>query len=202
MAAQNIGVDFDGVIADTNLMKSAWLKNHLGVNVPVWKANKTELTDELCNHFSPEQVQKLNEYLETFIYDGDYSINTPVVEGALNGLEMLAKKNGLYLVTARCEQLLPSAIEYLNAIGALPNFQGIYSSGVVNDQFQRKPTKQELCGMLNLDGLIDDDPVNLEGLDGSAVKRVLFADNAPALESKPEVLIARNWKEIVDYFSR
>ncbi len=36
-----IGLDYDGIIADTNRVKARWIREHLGVEVEPWRCDRT-----------------------------------------------------------------------------------------------------------------------------------------------------------------
>ncbi|MBW2995185.1 hypothetical protein KY312_02445, partial [Candidatus Woesearchaeota archaeon] len=90
-----IGLDYDGTIAGSDVLKSNHIKEALGIDIPPWKTDRTTCIPELAKHIPLEQAKEFYENFRYTVYTGERAKNAPEVPGALNAIKELAKKHEL-----------------------------------------------------------------------------------------------------------
>lgn len=193
----NIGFDYDGTIADTGSVKSAWLKENLGLSIPIWKTDRTSCIKELQNHYSHKRALEIYNDFQKFIYTGEYAKKAPEIPAAIEAIKMLSKNNELWIVTARPSNMIPDVLDWLSARKILSYFKGYLSSGDKHSLLKRSPTKEELCIQNNLDVIIDDDLRHIENIAIPHIKKILLKNGAEEIDTPKGIYVARNFKEVV-----
>lgn len=199
MQVMNIGLDYDGVIADTNKVKSEWLKQTFGINIPAHLTNRTSCIRELAKYFPKEKSVEIYDNFQTFIYGGEYARNAPEIPGAVDLIKRLSGKHSLWIVTARYDPLMQDAKDYLIARNILSCFKGIESAGNVDPTLGRPPTKEEICLKRRISVLVDDDERHLVNVNVQGLKKILLRNGGDDSEHVDGVSIARSMKDVEEY---
>ena len=197
----NIGIDYDGTIADTNLEKSKLLKKKYGIEVPSWKCDKTECIFELKKHFSPEEAKRIYKSFHKILFTGEYAENAVEIPNAKKSIIELSKKHNIYIITARYNYMMEDAKKWLDKKGLSRYIQGIYSTKIEDPNFGRILSKKEICEQYKIDIIIDDDERHLKNNIGN-VKKILFKNKSPETYNKKGTFVAKNWQEVISYINK
>ena len=185
-----IGLDYDGTIADTGAVKSAWIKEHLGLEVPPWKTDRT-----LC-----VPIIGLEEYarMGSVVYGPEATRWAQEVPGASAAIAALAARYRLYVITARNAEQMAWSRQWLDAHGLAAHIQGYLSSGERASDGSR-PSKARLGSEHNIRILVDDDERHLDGPEVAAFQRILLkAGCDQPFSPAPGIALARSWHEALD----
>lgn len=139
------GLDFDGTIAQTDLIKSRWIKANFGIDTPRGLTSRTYCQSLLGEY---EYRRMVNETSEL-----DATLAIPPSPGAKEVIPRLSELGPIYLVTARTLQQMRNAAVWLENNKLKRYFSGFISS-IGED-------KQSICAENNLEWLVDDDPRHL-----------------------------------------
>ncbi|MBT3379992.1 MAG: hypothetical protein HN742_12205 [Lentisphaerae bacterium] len=153
-----IAIDYDGTIADTSHEKVKWIEANLGVSVSPWECSRTECV--------PIIGLEAYERMGNAVYEQASTLQADEISGALGTLRLLSKRAALHVVTARTEERIPYAREWLANQGALDCFAGIHSSS--------GSSKAVVCSAIGADVLIDDDIRHLCRIDIGGLTRILL----------------------------
>ncbi len=195
----NIGIDYDGTIADTNLYKSLFLKQKYRIEIPSWKCDRTECIPELEKHFSPQEANKIYKNFHKIVFVGKYAGNAKQVAGAKESIIELSKTHNIYIITARYDYMINYANKWLDKKDLSKYIQGIYSTKIQDSKLKRVLPKKDICKQYKIDIIIDDDERHLKDI--SNVKKILFKNNSPEKYDKKGLFVAKNWQEIVSYIN-
>ncbi len=180
-----IALDFDGVIHDITAVKQRYARAVHGLELgraDVWRPH-------VLSHMSEDDHQALIAASHTTPL-GDSS---EAMEGALEGIARLATSHEVHVITARTDQEIPYAREWLRGL-AIPVRQIRHTS---------RQSKLEYCTALGIELLFDDLPYVLRGLEGSSVHPVLLRTPYNALEEVPGgTSIVPDWRDFVDLCNR
>jgi len=178
-----LAIDYDGTIADTNGEKILWMKKNLArEDVPHW----------LCNHTECAPIIGKVDYkaMGDYVYERESTLAASEVPGALGALRSFSEAgHGIFLVTARPEERMQYAIEWLGANGVDHLLTDSLSS--------HGSTKAEVCKQIGAQMLIDDDPCHLQDMTVPGLRRVLLQYGRPDTPEFPSgVEFYRTWAEI------
>ncbi len=155
----NIGLDFDGVIADCLKLKSLWAKNLYGVIIPPERFKRELAVGE--GYLTLEQYRAV----QVLVYgDRDIALQMEPVDGMLYFLPRLIKEgHEVRVITSRSEVMLAIAEEWTALRGLDLNFTGV----------GRQVSKADASK--GLDVFIDDDLDKLVPLMDIVPHRFLFS---------------------------
>jgi len=194
-----IGLDYDGTIADSNIMKSHWIKDNLNIDIPSWKTDRTSCICELANHISINDAEKVYNNFSEFIYSGEYAKAAPEIPGAIEGIQTLAKTHDLFIVTARFQSHMEDMIKWLDAHNVLHLFKDYFSMRIEDKKMKCLLSKQEICSFYDISVLVDDDERHLKKINLPNLKRILIkngsSDNTDNLKG---IIYANSWKQILN----
>lgn len=176
------GIDYDGTIADTNRVKSQWIKENMGLDVAPWRCDRT-----LC-----EPVIGSEKYSEMAraVYGEKETLKAPEIDGVREALHALKALGDIFVVTARREETLPWVAAWLTEHG----LRGYLDRLILSEG----EPKLGLCLNHNVDVLIDDDQRHVFESDSPNVLKILFKNGMTESLSVPEyVTLCRNWSEVV-----
>jgi phosphoglycolate phosphatase-like HAD superfamily hydrolase len=179
--AKTLALDYDGVIADTNRVKSDWIAENLGQDVPPWLCNRTECVPiiglENYNRMSP------------IVYGREASLRARPMPGVLEAVRTLRQAYHLIIVTARTEEQIQWTREWLAQQGIENEFEGIHSSsgGVA---------KAEIVHRLGAFALVEDDIRHLKKLPEVPFARIHLAPHVEDGASHPGINTATNWVKL------
>ena len=176
------GVDYDGTIADTNLMKTRWIREHLHKQVDPWQCDRTNCV--------PLIGAESYERMANTVYERTWSLAAPPVAGALAGLQALRRCGKVYVLTARLPYRLAFAREWFERQG-VPEFSDALLSSAESD-------KLSVCERHDINVLIDDDERHLLPLLQSGIRGILLKVGFAGTLSLPVgVEICRAWPEVL-----
>jgi uncharacterized HAD superfamily protein len=179
-----IALDFDGVIHDITAVKQRYARLVHGLELDradVWRPR-------VLDHLTEDEHRALVAASHTTPL-GDH---TEAMSGALEGIAGLAAEHDLYVITARTDEEVPFAREWLRGLG-IPLRQIRHT---------RRQSKLEYCEALGVHLLFDDLPYVLRGLEGSAVRPVLLQTPYNSGEAIPaEVSVVPDWPSFVELCS-
>ncbi len=180
----NIAIDFDGVIAYTNLIKKEYAKEHFNIDIPAYLCDKTSFS----GIYDPKKYSQMISNL----YTKEVTAKTPPVPGAINGIKKLSGKYNLALITNRTIDRMKWAADWLQNYEILDCFSSIHSSN--------NTLKLELCKKNNYMVLIDDDTRHFSS-NPDNITKCLFKYRGYLFYSdhnNEPYIICRSWKEILE----
>ncbi|OGO20315.1 MAG: hypothetical protein A2Z14_18520 [Chloroflexi bacterium RBG_16_48_8] len=172
-------IDFDGTIADTNTLKSRWILNHLGIQIPPYACDKTTCVSKIG----------LNQYtrMAVEVYKADHSLKVQPIPGSLQALNALHEHGPIYVVTARDPEELLVVSEWLS-LEKLDQYitRLLPTNGV---------SKISLAESLNCQVLIDDDIRHLVSDSSQHLLRILLKiGHDEEMEMPPNVKLCTSWR--------
>jgi len=175
-------IDYDGTIAGTNFVKSRWIRENLGFNVP----------PHLCDHTDCAPLiggEEVYARLAAYAYSAEGSRLAPPVPGALEALRSIALAGPIIIMSHRAAEQVPHAREWLAARGVLGFVKDIVSSAG-----QRKV---DFARRLGCRVLIDDDGRHLAG-DAPDMVRIHLRYGAEGAAAQADgVWVCMTWDEAV-----
>jgi len=182
-----IAIDFDGTIGDANKLKSAWIQENLGLELPSWQCCYTE-----CEPIVGAEVHKP---MGDSVYGREGTLRAEEVSGALDALRLLSEKATLHVVTARPEFRVPFAQEWLELNSALDCIEAFHSSVGT--------TKAAICAEINASVLIDDDVRHLTESENPDLIRILLQDGrTDRPDHGPKVVFCNSWEKILEQIDK
>lgn len=180
--ADCFGIDYDGTIADTNLMKARWIRRYLRQELDPWLCDRTS-----CAPFIGVENY---ESMANTVYERAWSLDAPPVAGALAALRALRARGKVYVLTARLPHRLVFAREWLGRQGA-PEFGDSLLSSADSD-------KLSVCQRHGINVLIDDDERHLLPLMQSGIRAILLKAGFRGTLSVPAgIELCRAWSEVL-----
>ena len=176
------GVNYDGILADTNLMKARWIREQLGRDLPAWQCDRSSCVPIIgAEHY---------EALANVVYKKERSMQMPPVAGALDAVNALSMCGKVYVVSARLAHRMAFARKWLEQRGVARLVNGILSFAGSD--------KKALCTQYGLQVLSDDDARHLEGLRPERIRPFLLK---PGLQDELDVpagvALCRTWDEVL-----
>lgn len=174
-----IVIDYDGVIADTNSQKSAWIYQNLGLTVAPGSCDRTQ-----C-------VQKIGldnyERMARTIYGSELSQSAKPLPGLHSALATLSKVGRLIIFSARSTENLQWAMQWLEKQGLADCFEDIVSTYGM----EKLPLAQKVLAT----AILDDDIRHLMSDHWMNIERYHFAVDL-SLESvwQAPVMHVQSWK--------
>jgi uncharacterized HAD superfamily protein len=182
-----IGIDYDGTIANTSEVKADWIREHVGIEVPPWRTDRTSCIPII----GLENYERMGQ----FIYEREGSLRARDIPGSLDAITELAKKSKIFIVTARKSHQVQWSKEWLRERG-LDSLIHAYFSTAGDSPDGSEPSKLQLCRDHDIDVLIDDDERHLEGSEMPHVRRILLKSGCTEMIRVPAgVELARSWPE-------
>jgi hypothetical protein len=183
-----IGIDFDGVIAYTNLVKKRYAKRVFGIDTPAYLCDKTNFT----SRFDAEKYARMTGDL----YTKKHTEETPPIPGAIGAVRKLAKNHRLMLITNRSVERMSWAERWLVYYGIDRSFGSRLSS---NDG-----VKTDICREQGCDIIIDDDIRHLNAR-SEDLHQILFKYRARDPGTRSECMncfVATSWKQTLQIIQR
>jgi len=172
-----IGIDFDGTIAFTNLLRVEWIKANTGIDVqPLDTLNNKALLGE------KRFLEMMNE-----VHNRENTLKTPEVPHAIASIKKLSKTAELHLVTARkFDDNFNYALDWLKEKGVYDLFSGFHSSS----------SKETICNELGIQVLIDDNERYFSY--ETELKRILLKHACTdEIKTQKETILARSWEDVL-----
>ncbi len=114
-------LDFDGVVADTNQAVSQWVREHVGLEIPRYRCDLTQLR--------PVIGAETHEELCREVYGEESTRRLKPFPGAEAALPRLAEAGPVFLITARNPDQTECAVEWLKRRGWLKWFAEVVCMG-------------------------------------------------------------------------
>ncbi len=176
-----IAVDYDGTIADTNLVKSKWLKRNMNIDIPAWRCDRT-----LCETIIGRE--KYNEMAKD-VYGRELSLGASEVRGAREGLKQLKELGSVFVLTARDPEMLQWAEIWLAEHGVRDDVEQVIAN--------LGQPKLKLCQEYQINVLIDDDQRHVFEAEPGDIRRILLKNGMDGTLDVPEyVTLCRDWGEV------
>lgn len=177
-----IGIDFDGVIADSTELKIEYAKNHYNLDLQPEQCTKHKA---VASGMTTEQYEKM----VSEIYSSNISQEAKPVKHAKGAIEDLIQEGcQVYIITSRNDKELEQAKKWLQK-NHFPQIEIINTSNQPKDSIAKK---------LGLNLLIDDTLGKLEKINTSETSLYLFT-NPQNIDVSVETLPLRrmdSWAEI------
>lgn len=144
----DIALDFDGVIADTSVIKREYLKS-IGIFCP--SVNKHDFFFNLQGLYPHEELLRIYEKMNQRLFDWQYMKMVLPMPGCIPSLQLLCAGRGLrfHVITNRSEPTLHIVERWLCGSGAAPYISSVLSSA--------ETRKQALCLARGIGIICDDD---------------------------------------------
>jgi hypothetical protein len=141
-----VGIDYHGVISDTNKVKSKLILEEFGYNIKAYNCDRTNCV-QLIGKARYDRISNL-----AYNYENTQKV-LPVTNIKV-ALKELRKHYSLVIITAQKPAFIPFGIEWLEEHNLKEYFTAMYSS--------YQTTKNSIVNKLNAICLIDDDEKNLK----------------------------------------
>ncbi|MBN1290878.1 MAG: hypothetical protein JXB48_03485 [Candidatus Latescibacteria bacterium] len=176
-------LDYDGTIADTNTIKSKWIRDEFGIEIAPYNCDRTWcvpiIGEDNYNRMSP------------FVYDREHSLQAKPIPGAPEALRTLSEHSPVYVVTARTGSNAPFAEEWLTEHGLMQ-----YIERIIPGTGEPKIT---VAKSLGCSILIDDDIRHLTDMPGNGMKLLLIKPGFEGDVSLPlGVTLCTTWERLVE----
>lgn len=185
------GIDFDNTIANTDVVRSAWIKKNLGIDVKPWNTSIVSCI--------PVIGYDTYERMSHDIYSPEWMAMTPAIEGAERGIRRLSSMSNLYVISEKRNGDVDAIKNWLkghNLYSCFSDFVEVSETAVGEGDTTRK----RACNQFGFDAIVDDDEGHLVSVQKDSVKRVLLKDGLCWKISVPsELYLARNWKEVCKF---
>lgn len=177
-----VGVDYDGILADTNLMKARWIREDFGRDMPAWQCDRSSRV--------PVIGAEHNEAMANVVYEKEWSMQASPVAGALDAVNALSMCGKVYVVSARLAHRMAFARKWLEQRGVARLVNGILSFAGSD--------KKALCTQYGLQVLSDDDARHLEDLRPERIRPFLLKPGLQdGLDMPAGVVLCRTWDEVL-----
>jgi uncharacterized HAD superfamily protein len=175
-------VDFDGVVADTNTRKAAWILTTLG----------SAISPDQCNRSACVPLIGVEAYnrLADWAYSPEATLTTTPVRGAAAALRSLSKSHRVVIVTARGETNRSAVETWLDSQQLRADVSSIESSAGT--------TKLAIARACRASWLLDDDIRHLVDLAGTEVNAALFRLTRARESVPPNVTTIYSWSRFLE----
>lgn len=176
-----VALDFDGTVADTNFIKSEWIKNNLGLTIPAYQCDRTSCVPIIG-------IENYNR-MGRDVYSKSCTINIPIVTGCMEVIAKLKTIGQLFIITARTGTRLLVASEWLS------RYKETKDVGVIGID-TTICSKLEKCRKNNVSILIDDDERHLLNSQNFNICGILFKKDAPHNFASKYKNVCSSWMAI------
>jgi len=183
---ERIGIDIDDVMNDflPHFLIFYNKRHGTGFSAKDFKSYKYCETLGCTNE---EAVEAVNEFCKTPEFD-----SLKPVEGCKETVELLSKKSQIYAITSRHPWLKQKTIDFFQK-----HFSEIQIPAVhIGDFFGGGKTKSELCDILGIPLIIEDNEKYALECANSGIYSILFDKPWNAGISHENIIRANSWKEI------
>lgn len=181
-----VGLDFDGVIADSQKLKSQIAKKIYGLNISpdIFKKEIVVKDKKILSHERYREIQKLT-------FNREWGMSMEAVEGVSEYFKKLLAENNVKIITTRGKPESEIAVEWMVKNGLpIPEIIPV-GYGV---------EKTEACK--GLDVYVDDDFDKLHPLAGIVQYRLLFSWLYNEGVSEEGIIRIMSWKELYDFVKK
>jgi len=190
-----IGVDMDEVIT---AFIDSYLPFYNKLHETNWKKDNlyTYYFYEVFGISKAEDMKSIVEFGKTEEYK-----NMPLIDGALEGIHKLSKKNDLYIITGR-----PLDRREITEDTISKNFNGCFK-GLFFTDFKAERghaiSKYSICQNLKIEAMIEDMPSNAQEISNYCNIPVIMPEcpwNKDMDTAGTKISIVEGWKGILNYF--
>jgi len=177
-----VGVDFDGVIANTGNAKKLWIKNNLNLDISSADCGRSML----CSAIGAEQYEIMQRSMRI-----DDTLLADPLPGAIDSLKQLSEMFDVIVVTSRGTEKIGWAKIWLKNNGV-----GYLCSETLSAQNRSKLSllgEDAIC-------LVDDDYRHLSPLLYSQVRRMWFGHLMPTHKEElcgPRIEVVSDWPSVM-----
>jgi uncharacterized HAD superfamily protein len=189
----NIGIDLDGVLADTMTMINEYYNTGHGTNFILDDYRQFELR-ETWKCTREDALKKIDEF-----FFSDYFKTVIPVSGAVEGINALSGGHKLFVITARPGHVQEETRNWLSRHYG-NKFSGIFFTNEWRHENSGPRSKQEMCSELGIDVLIEDSLENAMACNSDGIKIFLLDRpwNRTEEEIPANIIRAYSWDEIVE----
>jgi uncharacterized HAD superfamily protein len=181
------GIDFDGVVADTGILKQMYVRQFHKQEIARWQANRTWLTKKL-GILTEKDYDKMLEY----VCSSQATLLAPPVDGAIESIKALSERGDVYVITDRKDSWIRSCVEWMKHSGLDEYIAGCISSK------EYKNRKLKICEMMGVTCMVEDDPGHFADASGD-VKSILIGKPESYEQEGGHIITARNWTEAMTH---
>ncbi len=186
-----IAIDFDGTIANTNVLHPAFCKAQFGIDLPI-EATVSPLREQFLTR---EQIALIRQH----VYEE--TLRAPLVQGVREALQQLvAEGHRIVILTARTEKGVQPAKDYLR-MQRIPYHHFLYVSESEKRTLVdgRVLSKKIVLEELKFDVMIEDQVKGLKGLPDQ-ILAILLTRPWNRNEQVPDGIVRMNgWGAIVKF---
>lgn len=180
------GIDYDGTIADRDIMKVRWIKKNLDKDIPQYKTNRLDCISLI----GFENYQKMCDKLDGKKLTSQF----PEVPGAIQAIKQISKIGEIYLVTSRSLCSIEFSKRWLYKKSVLDCFSGFYTTKGIESV---EKSKEQICVDFGLDVLIDNDERHLVGMELPNLRRILITNNIYQIHKIHGIECVIDWEELL-----
>lgn len=174
-----IGVDIDGVVADTFPLLLRELNSYFGRQIQA--ADFTHYDIRKVYGISEQEFREFIRSKELYLMEDSLPM-----AGVVHYLNLLAARHKIFLITARREEFRDPTKKWLSSHGIC--YEELFLLG--------SPAKGETCGALGLHAFVEDNPYNARQLTGCGIPILLL--DRPYNQGPMPVAVIRvgSWADI------
>jgi hypothetical protein len=177
-----IGIDFDGTLADTNSVKSRWIKEHLHLDVPPWLCDRTDCV--------PLIGREAYDTMADDVYGQEATISIPLMKDAEEVLLRLSEFSRVCIMTNRNEVRTKYVHHWLHTNGLFRLIGDVISSVDI--------PKLNICKKRGIRWLMDDDIRHLDPDIAEGIGLILFKPGIANVEVPAGVICVASWLDVLD----
>ncbi len=176
-----VGLDFDGTVADTNTLKTQWIKENLGIDVE----------PHLCDLTNCLPIIGLDAYrtMGEYVFGSAGTSAVGPIRGALEVIRRLRNMREVVIVTARTGERAEIASHWLSAY---EETRGMRVIGVKTGEV----SKVQRCLEEEIGVLVEDDERHLYDAREKGVHAVLLRLDGPEDLNCDYADLCRSWADI------
>lgn len=187
---RRIGLDFDGVIANTDELKREWFEKH---GILLNKLNKSDIFKELENQYSKEFIYHLYKGMSEYVFCKASMERISPINNAIKSIKNLSKQFEIYIISARNQEQIMLLQDWLSKYKIDTYIKEIISSS------EEGKGKLQICKENNISFFCDDDIRHLICEGEYNIVKFLFNSKLCTVD---DIYCIENWNDIVNYLER
>jgi uncharacterized HAD superfamily protein len=191
MENKKIGIDIDEVISEFVKPYLEFHNNKFGTNINYEDISRPLFWEDLGYNIDEMQIL-FDDFQENHLLPENF----PLLSGSKEGINLLNKKNKLFIITSRPKKIFEQTKKFFDKHFPENDFK-IFFSGEVHISNNSK-SKADICKKLNIDFLIEDGPKIALDCAKKGIK--VFLMDKPwnkDYEHHNNIIKVKNWEEIV-----
>lgn len=193
MSKKVFGFDLDEVLMDFNGALGPWHNRNYGTNYQKHEIFSFNL-EKIWGCTVEEAIQRVLEF-----FNSPEHWNAEPIAGAVSGIRKLTEQYGLYVVTAKPEELREKTLEWISL-----HFPKMFDEVYFTNHFSGsnpKRSKSEVCHELGIEVFVDDALHNAEEIASAGIPVLLLDTPWNQGEVKYPITRVFSWEEIVERLS-